>query len=138
MTCWPSVRPLSDFGLGAVADARDDRDFAHALLVGGIGNLRRGRLVFVVDDRAFRNRQHALVLFQNDLRVGRHLRFENVLLIGDRHAHFERGDVVLLGAHGRDLGHVARELLIFERFHRDARGLAQIDLADIALVDLAL
>ena len=138
MTCCAFGQALQHFGLRAVADAGGDGHLAEALFVGRIGHLHRGRLVLVVDDRAFRNRQHPLVLFQNDLRVGRHLRLQHVLLIRDRNAHFERGDVVFLGAHGRDLGHVARELLVLERLHGDARRLAQIDLADIALVHLAL
>ena len=77
-----------------------------------------------------------LVLFQNDLGIGGHLRFQDVLFVRDRNPHFEGRDVVFLRAHRRNLRHVPVELLIFERFHRDARRLAEIHFADIAFVRL--
>src|SRR5574337_441073 len=56
----------------------------------------------------------------------------------DGYAHLKGRDVVLLHPHGRDLRHVAGEGFVFEGFNANARGLSQINLADVALVNFAL
>src|SRR6185437_7975036 len=61
------------FGLRAIADSELDGQLSLTRLIGRIGNLDGGRLVFVVKHRAFRNGEDALVFFENDLRISRHL-----------------------------------------------------------------
>src|ERR1035438_10094266 len=46
---------FDDFGFGAIADTGGNRDLADSLLIRGIGNLRRSRFVFVIEDGSFRD-----------------------------------------------------------------------------------
>src|SRR5579862_7988201 len=131
-------QPAQYFGLRAVRDSDVDGHFIFAVFTLRVGNLHGCLLVFVVDDRAFRNLQNVLVFFQDNFRVGSHLGFQLAARVLDRDAYFERCDVILLHAHRRNLRHLAFEGFVFERLHLDAGALSQIHLADIALVDLAL
>src|SRR5580658_901344 len=133
----PRVESLGDLCLGTVADTRDHRDFAFARRAGRIGYLDRRGLILVIEDSAFRHGDDSLTLFQNDLRVGGHLGAQLAGFVGDRDAHFESSHIVFLHAHRGDLGHLALELLVLERFDGNARGLTQVDFADIALIHLA-
>ena len=63
------------------------------------------------------------MLFQDDLRIGRHGRLEFAAGIGDGDAHLEGGHVVLLHAHGRDLGDFAVKGLVFENGELSANAL---------------
>src|SRR4051812_42809760 len=132
------LEAFQDFRLGAVRDADLDGSLLLAAVSLRVHDLDGSFLVFVVDDGAFGDHQDVLVLFEDDLRVRRHgsLEFAGGVVDGD--THFERGDVVFLHAHGRDLGDLAVEGLVFERLHLDARRLADVDLADIRLVHFAL
>ena len=78
------------------------------------------------------------MFFQDDFRVGGHFGLQFAARILDRYADFERGDVILLHTHRRDLCDLAIKRFVFERLDFDARSLAQIHLADVALVDFAL
>src|SRR5205807_10029295 len=69
--------------------------------------------------------------------VGGHLRLQLAAGIVDRNPYFERGHVIFLHAHRGDLRHLAVEALFLEWFHFDPRRLAQINLADVALIHLA-
>src|SRR6185312_3067851 len=105
---------LDNFGFGAVTDAGGDGDLAKSFFSGGVGDLRRGGLVFVVKNGAFGDGEDTFVFVEDDLGIGGHLRLQDVLFVGDRDADFERCNVVLFGAHGGNPGYVAFELLVFE------------------------
>src|SRR5258708_38404869 len=126
------------FRLGAVRNPDIDRELILAIFSLWVRNLHRRLLVLIVKNRAFRNLQDILVFFKDDFGVGGHLGLKFAARILDRHPHFKRGDVVLLHAHRRNLCHLAGESLVLEGFHLDPRGLAEINLADIALVHFAL
>src|ERR1017187_2880187 len=132
------LQPAQHFGLRAVRDSDVDGNFVLALFTFRVRHFHRGLLILVVKDCAFRNLQHILVLFQDDFRIGGHLSLEFAARILDRDAHFKRRDIIFLHAHRRNLGHFAVEGLVLERLHLDACPLAEIHLADVALVDLAL
>lgn len=132
------VESGQDFGAGSVGDACLDGDSATSLFLLGVGNLDRGVAVFVVEDGLFGDGEDVLVLFEDDFGVGGHVGLELAAGIVDGDANLEGGDVVLLDAKGSDAGDLAEEGLVFEGFHLDAGGLAEIDLADIGLIDLAL
>src|SRR5258708_5509951 len=130
--------PAEEFGLGAVRNSYVDRNLLLAVFRAGIGDFDRCLFVLVVDNRALGNLEHTLVFFQNDFRVGGHFGLQFTAWIVDGHAYFKSGDVVFFHAHGRDLGDHAIESLVLEGFHLNSRRLSQIDLADVALVNLAL
>src|SRR5579884_2584225 len=65
-----------DLSLGAIRNSDVDRNFCLAVLPLRIRDFNRRFAIFVVNDCAFRNLQHVLVLFQNDFRVGGHLSFQ--------------------------------------------------------------
>src|SRR5205085_10612773 len=72
-----------------------------------------------------------------DFRIRRHFGFELATRIVDRDTDLKGGHVVLLDAHGRNLGYLAIEGLVLERLNLDPRRLSQVDLPDIALIDFA-
>ena len=78
------------------------------------------------------------MLVQNDFSVRGHRRLQFAARIVDRDTNFERSYVVLLHTHGRNLCHLAGKSLVLERFHLNPRRLAQINLADIALIHFPL
>src|SRR5579862_2965676 len=131
------LQTAQDFSLRSIRNPDVDGNLALAFLTFLVGNLHRGLLVFVVQDRAFGDLQHVLVLFQDDLGVGRHSRFQFAARIIDRDADLERRDVIFFHAHRRDLGDLTVKRLVLERLDLDARRLSEIHLADIALVNLA-
>ena len=121
----PSLRPLSTCVL--VPLLTPILIVAALALVLGAGQIEVHRRVAlrVVDDRRLGHDQRLLVLFEDDLRVGRHVGEQFAGRVVDRHLHLEGDDVVLVGAHRRDLRDLALELLVAERLHLDARGLAE-------------
>ncbi len=66
--------------------------------------------------------QHVLVLVEDDLRVGGHLGLQFAAGVVDGDPYFERGHIVFLDAHRRNLGYVPGEGLVLERLHPDAPG----------------
>src|SRR4051812_47421347 len=132
------LQAFQDLGLGAVRNTDFDRSLFLTAVRFRVNYLDRSFLVLVIDDGAFGDHEHRFVLFEDDLRVRGHRSFQFATGVIDRDTHFKSGDVVFLRAHGRDLRHLAVEGLVLERFHLDARRLAEIDLADIRLVHLAL
>ena len=127
-----------DLGFGAVGDAGLDVDFAATILLLGVGDFDGGVAVFVVEDGLLGDGEDVLVLFEEDLGVGGHVGFELAAGVVDGDADLKRRDVVLFDAERGDLGDLAEEGLVFERFDLDSGGLAKVDLADIGFVDLAL
>src|SRR5215469_8720175 len=132
------VQALQHLGFRAIRDADVDGRFTLAVFAFRVGNFDRSVAIFVVDDGALGNLQHALVLIQNDLGVGGHIRFQLAAGIVDRDTHFEGGDIILFYPHGRDFRDHAFEGLVFEGFDFNPRRLAEIHAPDIALVDFAL
>src|SRR5581483_8486471 len=96
-----------------------------------------GGLLCVVRDRRFGNEQRVGMLFQHDLGVRRHVGFELLAGVLDRHLRFERRDVVFLDAQGRDLRYTAVEHAIFEGLDAYARQLAEAHAPDVRFVDFA-
>src|SRR5262249_16850232 len=128
--CWSLQHNLlsffqtgEQFGLGAVGNAYGDRDFFSAIFAVGVGYLYGSFAVFVVHYIAFRNRQNALVFFQDDFGVRGHLRLQLTLSVVDRNPDFERGYVVFFHTHGGNFGHLAVEGAVFVGFHFNAGGL---------------
>src|SRR6266849_1033104 len=132
------VEAFEDLRLHAIRNAELHAEFFLAVVGLGIGDLHGGFSLFVVNQRGLRNHQHVFLFLEEDFGVGAHVGLQLTAGIGNRDAHFEGGDVVLLFAERRNLGHLAGEFLVLERFHDDARGLTEKNLADICLVDLAL
>ena len=104
----------------------------------GVGDFDGGVAVFVVEDGLLGDGEDVFVLFEEDFGVGGHVGFEFAAGIVDGDADLEGGDVIFFDAEGGDLGDLALEGLVFEGFDLDAGGLAEIDLADVGLVDFAL
>src|SRR6266436_3269306 len=92
----------------------------------------RGYLQLLQDDLLFLGKA------EEDFGIGAHVGLELAAGIGNRDAHLEGRDVVLLLAERRNLGDLAGEFLVLKRFHNDARGLAEKYLPDVCFVDLAL
>ena len=132
------VEAGEDFGLGAVGDAGFDVYLAAAFLLLGVGDFDRGVAVLIVDDGLFGDGEDALVLVEENFGVSCHVGFELAARVVDRDADFEGGDVVFLDAEGGDTGNFAEEGLVLEGLNFDAGGLAEVDLADVGLVNLAL
>ena len=78
------------------------------------------------------------MLFEEDFGVGGHVGFELAAGVVDGDANLEGGDVVFFDAKGCYAGDLAEEGLVLEGFDLNAGGLAEVDLADVGLVDLAL
>ena len=89
----------------------------------------------VVGNRSLWNDQHAGAFLEHDFRICGHVGFELVARIVDRDADFEVGDVVALDSHWRYLRDLALKGAVLERFHANARGLAEPEVADFGLVD---
>src|SRR5258708_3697191 len=70
------LQPAEHFRLRAVGYPNVDCEFVLAVLALRIGNFHGGLLILVVKNRAFRNLEDSLVLFQNDLSIGGHLSLE--------------------------------------------------------------
>ena len=104
----------------------------------GVGDFDGGVAVLVVEDGLFGDGEDVFVLFEEDFGVGGHVGFELAAGVVDGDADLKGGDVVLFDAEGSDAGDFAEEGLVLEGFDLDAGGLAQVDLADVGLVDLAL
>lgn len=132
------IQTGDDFSLGPVGDASFDGDRAASLFRLGIGYFDRGVAVFVVENGLLGNGENVLMLVKDDLGVGGHVCFEFAAGIVDGDANLESGDVVFFNAERRDLGDFAEEGFVFEGFDLDAGGLAEVDLADVRLVDFAL
>ena len=127
-----------NLGFGAVGDAGLDVDLAAAILLLGVGDFDGGVAVLVVEDGLFGDGEDLFVLFEEDLGVGGHVGFELAAGVVDGDANLEGGDVVLFDAEWGDLGYLALEGFVLEGLDLDAGGLAEVDLADVGLVDLAL
>src|SRR5271168_3681306 len=121
------LQPAEHFRPRAVGYSNVDGNLILPLFPLGIGNLDGSLLVLIVENGAFRNLQHVLMLLQNNLRVRGHLGFQFAARILDRNPNFERSDVVLLHAHRRNLGDLAVERLVLKRFHFYSCRLSQID-----------
>lgn len=132
------VEAGEDFGAGSVGDTGFDGYGAAAFFLLGCGHFDGGVAVLVVDDCLFRYGKDVFVLFENDLSVGGHVGFEFSAGVVDGDADLKGGDVVFFYAKRGDAGDFAEEGFIFERLDLDAGGLAEIDLANVGLVDLAL
>src|ERR1700674_905661 len=129
---------LEDLRLHAVRDAELYAELFLAVVGFGVGDLDGGFSLFVVNQRGFRNHQDIFLFLEEDFGIGAHVGLELAAGIGDRNAHFEGGDVVLLLAERGNLGDLAGEFLVLERFHDDARGLTEKNLANVGFIDLAL
>src|SRR5690348_14634919 len=110
----PFLETVEHLGLGAIGNPKFYGEFLLAVLGVRIRHFHRRLLVLVIKDGPLRNHEHVLVLFQDDFRVRGHRCLQLAARIVDGYAHFEGGDVVLLHAHGRDLGHLAGEGLVLE------------------------
>ncbi len=127
-----------DFSFGAVGDAGLDINLAASIFLFGVGDFDRGVTVLVVEDGLFGDGEDVLVLFEEDFGVGGHVGFELAAGVVDGDAYLECGDVVLFDAERGDLGDLALKGLVLEGFYLDAGGLAEVDLADVRFVYLAL
>src|SRR6266478_5212055 len=132
------VEAFENLRLYAVGNAQLHAKFFLAVVGLGVRDLHGGFSLFVVNQRGFRHHQHVFLFFQHNLGIRAHVGLQLAAGIGNRDAHFKRGDVVLLFAERRNLGHLAGEFLVLEGFHNDARGLTEKDLADVRLIDFAL
>ena len=103
-----------------------------------VWNLHRRILLVVVDHRVFRHRQHALVLVQQNLRVGRHVGLQLAARIVDRHANLECRHVVFFHSHRRNLRHFSVKQPVMKALHLDARWLPHVDMRNVRFVHLAL
>src|SRR6266571_2446929 len=119
------VEAVENFRLHAVRNAQLHAEFLLAVVSLGIGNLDRSLSLFVVNQRGFRNHQHVFLFLEEDFGIRAHVGLELAAGIGNRDAHFEGRDVVLFLAERRNLGDLAGEFLVLERFHNNARGLAE-------------
>jgi hypothetical protein len=150
-TDWPCGRSLllkddgvagleagENLGLCAVGDAGLDIDLAAAVLSFGVGNFDRGVAILIVEDGLLGDCQDVFVLFEENLGVGGHIGFELTAGVVDGDADLEGGDVVLFDAEWSDLGYLALEGFVLKGFDLDPGGLAEVDLADVGLVYLAL
>src|SRR2546427_12772166 len=81
---------------------------------------------------------HILMLFQDELCVSSHISPQFTAGVIDGYSHHENSYVVLLHTHRRKPGQYAIKGLVLKELHLDTRRLAEIDLANIALVYLAL
>src|SRR5688572_8176362 len=125
--------PAEHLDARAVADANLYRDAAAAGAFTGVRDVDGGVARGVVDDGRFRDEQRVRELFEDDLRVRRHVRFQLAARVVDRHFDLERGHVVALDADRRDLRHPAVEDAIAKGLRRDRRRLPESHLADVGL-----
>src|SRR5213080_3074756 len=132
------VEAVEDLRLHSVRNAQLYTELFLAVFSFGIGNFDGSLAFFVVNQRGFRNHQDVFLFLEKNFGIRAHVGFELAAGIGNRDAHFESGDVVLLLTERRNLCDLAGEFLVLKRFHHDARRLAQKDLADVGFIDLAL
>lgn len=127
-----------DLGFGTVGDAGFDGNLAAAVLLFRVWNFDRGVLAVVIENSLFRYGENIFVLVEDDLRVGGHIGFELAAGVIDGDTNLEGGDIILFNAEWGDLRDLTLEGFVLEGFDLDAGGLAEIDPADIRLVDLTL
>src|SRR5882762_7784447 len=132
------VETFENLRLHAVRNAQLHAEFFLAVVGFGVGDLNGALSLFVVNQRGFRNHQDIFLFFEEDFSIGAHVGFQLAPRIRNRHAHFEGGDVILFFAERGNLGDLAGEFFVLERFHNDARGLTEKNLADVGFIDLAL
>src|SRR3984893_18954688 len=125
------VETFEDFRLHSVRDAELYAEFFLAVVGLGIRDLDGGLSLFVVNEHGFWNHQDVFLFLEEDLSVGAHVGLELAAGIRNRDPHFEGGDVVLFFAERGNLGDLAGEFLVLERFNDDAPHLCQKHLADI-------
>jgi hypothetical protein len=121
--------------MGSVGDAGFDGDAAPAFLLFGVRDFDGGVAIFVVDYGLLGDGEYILVLFKEDLGVGGHIGLEFAARVVDGNADLKGSDIVLLDAEGSDAGDLAEEGLLFEGLDLNASGLAEVDLANIRLID---
>src|SRR6266513_4711205 len=119
------VETVEDFRFHAVRDAELYAEFFLAVVGLDVGDLDGGLSLFVVNERGFRDHQDVFLFLEQDLSIGAHVGLELAAGIGNRDTHFEGGDVVLFFAERGNLGDLAGEFLVLERFHYAARGLTE-------------
>src|SRR5438445_8216242 len=83
------VEAFEDFCLHTVRNAQLYAEFLLAVVGLGVGNFDGSFSLFVVNQRGFRNHQHAFLFFEQDFGIGAHVGLELAAGIRNRDAHFE-------------------------------------------------
>ena len=133
----PGLEAREHFDAAAVGDSGLDGDDAVAVFAVRVRDPDAGVAILVVEDGLLGDGEGVLVFFEDDLGVGGHVGLELAAGIVDGDLDLEGGDVILLDAERSDLGDAAGEGAAGEALDLDARGLAEIDLGDVGLVDFA-